>query len=224
MALLTTGTGPNPSVSNGPIPLAASGRFVLHIIPLSAVSSTASVDPEHIYNHRAAFTPVGEVGLSSHYNLDGLINRQTSNITHGYTQIFRNGIVEAAMGNLIIKCENGQSGIAALKFERNIFRAFSNYINGLNSIAVEPPLIMMFSLEGLKGARYFVRNSFELPPFDRDVIQLPECVIERFGSDADYHRAVKPAFDALWNAAGFSGSKFFDKDTGLWNGQWSAAD
>ena len=69
MTLITTGTGSHPSVSNGPIPLAANGRFVLHIIPLSAVASMATVDPEHIYNHRAAFTPVGEVGLSSQYNL-----------------------------------------------------------------------------------------------------------------------------------------------------------
>jgi len=62
-----------------------------------------------------------------------------------------------------------------------------------------------------------VRDS-QVTPFDRNVIYLPECIIEEYGDDASYHRAIKPAFDALWNAVGYSESQFFDDNTGLWNG------
>ena len=77
------------------------------------------------------------------------------------------------------------------------------------------PLILMFALEGVEGAFYHVYNnvsSDELVPFDRLVIKLPECVIEQYSTDvADYHRAVRPAFDALWNAVGFAKSTFLMK-------------
>jgi hypothetical protein len=46
---------------------------------------------------------------------------------------------------------------------------------------------------------------------------LPEVVIEQYGTSEDYQRTVRPAFDALWNAAGFSASKHFDAD-GRWVG------
>jgi hypothetical protein len=81
----------------------------------------------------------------------------------------------------------------------------------------------MFALEGVEGAFYHVYNDMfadELVPFDRPIIKLPDCIIEPYSANrADYHRAVRPAFDALWNAVGFSESKFFDEDTGLWNGR-----
>ena len=96
------------------------------------------------------------------------------------------------------------------------------YLNGLNALDIEPPLILMLTLEGVEGAYYHVIDQFrdEQIPFDRGVIHLPECFIEDFSTDAaNYHRAVKPAFDALWNSVGLAGSRFFDKDTGLWNGR-----
>jgi hypothetical protein len=93
----------------------------------------------------------------------------------------------------------------------------------LKALDVEPPLILMFALEGVEGAFYHVYNDTfldELEPFDRPVIKLPHCLIERYSANiADYHRAVRPAFDALWNAVGYSKSRFFDEKSGLWSGR-----
>jgi hypothetical protein len=80
----------------------------------------------------------------------------------------------------------------------------------------------MFTLEGVEGALYHVYDGafcYDPEPFDRSTVRLPECLIEEYSANiADYHRSIRPAFDALWNAAGYSKSQFFDEDTGLWKG------
>jgi hypothetical protein len=80
----------------------------------------------------------------------------------------------------------------------------------------------MFTLQGVEGAYYHVHGSsydFDdvLPTIDRSVLCLPDCIIEDFGTETDYHLAVKPAFDALWNTAGYAEARYFDK-TGRWIG------
>lgn len=45
---------------------------------------------------------------------------------------------------------------------------------------------------------------------------LPAVTIEAYGERADYGRALKQVFDALWNAAGYGGSQSYDA-VGNWN-------
>jgi hypothetical protein len=207
---------------DGQRPLIGNGRFILHIIPLSAVSSTVTIDPQKMYAQHASFAPLGSMGMSPRYNLDGVINERGGETNHGYTQVFRNGIVEATQASLVRE-HKGRNGIGGLRLEGQIFNSLDRYIDGLKALDVEPPLILMFALEGVEGAFYHVYNDMfadELVPFDRPIIKLPDCIIEPYSANrADYHRAVRPAFDALWNAVGFSESKFFDENTGLWNGR-----
>jgi hypothetical protein len=76
----------------------------------------------------------------------------------------------------------------------------------------------MFTLEGVEGAVYAVRQQLfddSERILDRSLLCLPECVINEYATDLEYHRAVKPAFDALWNAAGFVSAQTFSAD-----GQW----
>lgn len=58
----------------GAVPLTGNGRFILHIIPLSAVASTATLDAKQIYPHADAFRPLASSGFSPRYNLDGVIS------------------------------------------------------------------------------------------------------------------------------------------------------
>jgi hypothetical protein len=199
---------------------AGRGCFVLHIIPLSAVASAAALEARHIYSQAPTFRPLGSSGFSPRFNLDGVINECGSVVSDGYTQVFRNGIIEAVICQLV-RDEGGRKDIAGLRLEGIIFNQLSYYIDGLKTLGIEPPLILMFTLEGVQGAYYNVIDQFrdEQLPFDRPTIALPECYIENFGSKADYHRAVKPAFDSLWNAVGLEGSRFFNKETGLWDGR-----
>ena len=95
------------------------------------------------------------------------------------------------------------------------------YIDGLKTIGVAPPLVLLVTLEGIGGALYAVtrnRHVRKQHRIDRLPLLLPECVIDEYGSKEDYHRCIKPAFDALWNAIGYSGSQFFNEND-VWVGE-----
>jgi hypothetical protein len=73
----------------------------------------------------------------------------------------------------------------------------------------------MLSFLGVKGYRLFSEWPFIVDPypFDRDALLLPEGVMESFDTPVDL--LLKPAFDAMWQAAGDEGCHRFK------SGRWS---
>ena len=208
----------------GERPLVNDGRIILHIVPVASFSGAVATVVEEAHGQRAAFQPMGIIPgtATPYFNYHGFINERRGDENHGYTQIFRNGALEATKAN-IIREQDGSRFIPGLIQERYVFEVLSSYIIGLRDVGVPPPLIIMLTLEGVLGVRYVVKNhvwhdDFE-PPFSEDVLILPECVLEDYGEDIDHHRAVRPAFDALWNAIGYPRSQVFN-DEGLWVGQF----
>lgn len=200
-------------------PLEGGGRLIMHIVPLSAFSNPNQLDLEAAHANHMLFRPLGSMGMTPKFNFDGFINERGGEQNNGYTQVFRNGIIEATKSGIVREIRGNQS-IPGRGIEGYIFEVLSPYINGLNNIGISPPCIIMFTLEGVEGARYLVREPMfieDIHPIDRPCLFLPECILSDFGTDADHHRSVKPAFDALWNTMGFSGSQFFNEE-GLWVG------
>jgi hypothetical protein len=204
----------------GIVPLALSrGRLVLHLVPTSAFGLGNPVDLEKAYKVQGLLRPMDAMGLTPRINFDGF-----SNISHSgdgkalsYTQVFRNGALEAVKVGVVSDIHARQLWIPTLAFDRWILERLPEYLSALQQIDIVPPIILMITLQGVRGARLGVaQHSYDDPPqLDRDVLELPECVIEHYGTDIDYQRAARPAFDALWNTGGFFGSKHFDK-TGKW--------
>jgi hypothetical protein len=159
------------------------------------------------------------MGYTPRVNFDGF-----SNVHHGadgkcwsYTQVFRSGAIEAVKVRVVSDLQSGQLYIPTLDFDRWIFEKLPDYLSALQRLDVPPPIILMITLQGFRGARLgLAPDSFDDPSqIDRDVLELPECIIEQYGADVDYQRAARPAFDALWNTGGFERSKHFD-ETGKW--------
>jgi hypothetical protein len=149
-----------------------------------------------------------------------VINERGGEQNHGYTQIFRSGSIEATKANILRRTDRGL-GIPGKGLEESFFERYDGYLGGLRQLGVEPPLVLMLTLEGVRGARYFVSNDIfddEHVAIDRDVLHLPECVLVEYGPQSTTHTAIRPAFDSLWNAVGFAGSRFFSR-TGIWNGK-----
>lgn len=206
-----------------PSPALESGRLIVHILPMSTFLSDYRLDVQDINNLVSEyFMPMRlNGGVSPRYNFEGLICEIPGVGNFGYTQIYRNGIIEATAAGLISN-HNGRLDMPGFEVERSFFQKLGRYIDGLRRLGVETPLAVAITLDSVCNATYQVNaNSSLLPgpprPFDRDTLLLPECLITEYGEQADYHRAVKPAFDALWNAAGLPESQFFDK-SGMWNG------
>lgn len=204
----------------GARPLVGGGRLILHIVPLSAFSSAEQIDLEAALANNEAFLPIGAPGMTPRFNFEGFINTRSGEKNEGYTQIYRNGIVEAALGEIIVERDRDRF-IPGLYLEEQIFQVLDHYIDGLKAINVSPPLVIMFTLEGVGGCIYAVtgnRHVGERHRIDRPLLLLPECLLDEYGERTDYHRCVKPAFDALWNAIGYSGSQFFNEN-GVWVGE-----
>jgi hypothetical protein len=212
ISIITNGEGHRPLVGGG--------RLFIHIVPTAAFSSMVYIDVEKIHEMHNSFWPLGASGMNPRFNFHGFVNERGGDQNHGYTQIFRNGALEATMAGFIRE-RNDHLYISGAGLESYIFERLSPYIDGLRDIGVPPPLIIMFTLEGLKGAHYAVMENqwddYESPLPD-DILFLPECVLEDYGTALEYHKAVRPAFDTLWNAIGYSKSQFFN-EKGSWVGK-----
>lgn len=57
-------------------PLMGDGRLILHIVPLSAVTSAWQLNLGKAYELHQKFSPIGSSGMSSRFNLDGFINER----------------------------------------------------------------------------------------------------------------------------------------------------
>ncbi|ODC01520.1 hypothetical protein A3197_03335 [Candidatus Thiodiazotropha endoloripes] len=199
--------------------LVGSGRFIFHIIPTAAYSRLINLDVEEMHRLRQFFRPIASPMFHNGFNFHGYRNERGGELCHGYTQIYRYGVVEATLANLV-KERDGLKIIGARSIEKHFFEVYENYLDGLQRLNVPLPLIAMITLEGVRGARYVVYEDAlpdEQPLLNDNVMYLPECVIESYGNTQDYHRAIRPAFDAMWNAIGYARSEYFNDD-GIWIG------
>lgn len=209
------------SSGQGTKPLYGNGRFFLHIVPLAGASGLINLEVEDIHNTHHHFSPIATMGMNYRFNYHGYITEVGGDNYTGYTQIFRDGSIEATLANLCRERE-GKKGMPGVWFEKEFFKCFPSYIRGLEILEVPPPLYVMLSFEGLVGAEYAVlRNEWD---DERQLIEdsplfLPTCIIDDYSPDiVDYHRAIRPAFNAIWNAAGYSKSLFYN-DEGEWVGE-----
>jgi hypothetical protein len=57
----------------------------------------------------------------------------------------------------------------------------------------------------------------QVQPLTKSDFLLPAITLENYGSVNDYRQALKPIFDAVWNAAGYEASPSYKP-----NGRWRA--
>ncbi len=78
---------------------------------------------------------------------------------------------------------------------------------------MEPPLLLMLSLLGVAGYIMAVDPCIPFPlehSIDRDALLIREVMIDTFKDDPA--KFMRPLFDAVWNAAGWSGSINYDQE------------
>ena len=123
-------------------------------------------------------------------------------------QIVRNGSIAAVEGWLLRS--DGKKLIYGDN-EKELIKSFKSYLNTLNALTVEPPMFVFLTLLGVKGYSMVVRESYgrtESYTIDRDVLQLPEAVIENYDGSAD--KILRPCFDAIWNACGYPRDLYYN--------------
>jgi Schlafen, AlbA_2 len=200
-----------------PSPLKPGGGVVLHIVPLDAFKSPAKIDPGEAssLSNKLPLVPLNhDFGGESWFNLDGLVRSSFSSSNKyfsAYIQIFRSGILETVDTDLLSDF-GGMRRIPSFLFEEAVIKAARDYTDSLCKLHVEYPFSLMLTLVGVKGySLAFNDRSFALGTrsFDRDVLLIPDLLIEAGGSDFD--TLLKGCFDMVWNASGWARSMFYDE-------------
>ena len=195
---------------DGPILLASSAYLVLHLIPLGSFADHWRFDVKSLGANIVNLPPLGSRGWNNRYNVDGLLtfhpNGGKPDHAFSYAQLFRSGRVEALDGFLIGE-SNGERGFYAQEAEKSVLTGTEKYLSALNSLGVEPPIVFLLSVLGAKGVYIAVSSGHSMRTqhsIDRDVLLLPDVLIEEYA--CDLAQALRPSFDAMWNACGYAGS------------------
>ncbi len=211
------------AVNDTPVPLQPNAKVILHLLPLVSFSVDFRLDPGTMKTHLEKLQPIGGPVNSWRFNLDGLL-------TYGrplpsaecldYCQMFRTGTIEAVDAYMLPESVHPRL-IPTLEVEQSLIACVRRYLEALNQMEVPPPVIAMLTLIGVKGSNLAVSHHHarvwraDPTPIDRGVLILPEVQVDDFACDVA--AALRPIFDAVWNAVGWDRCQ--DHDT---SGQWNA--
>ena len=190
-----------------PIPLRSRSLMVLHVLPRAAFSTRTAIDMATLEAPTNHVAPLGATGWNHRVNLDGFLTFVMHHARSGiaYTQLFRSGAMESAMS---LKLDRGAAYLPSVAYERAVIHALQRYMEVADNFGLEPPYYGFLSLLGMMGAK------MGMPPgvllhveefrhaVNDDTLMLPEVVIEERAVDAA--KVLRPVFDTVWNAFGFS--------------------
>ncbi|MDW8022595.1 MAG: ATP-binding protein [Nitrososphaerota archaeon] len=189
-----------------PVPFYEGAKIVLHLIPIISFTPGQIYDMHKIASDPLKMRPIYCSGCSHRYNFDGFLTYCVDHEgkSYSYVQLFRNGIIEAVEG-LLLKpwAAEKELKIPSVAYEQELIKSLTEYLSILKILEVEPPVFIFLTLLGVKGYSMAVDSSraYEAHSIDRDILMLPEVVIESY--DVDPKDILKPCFDSIWNACGF---------------------
>ena len=201
-----------------PVPFYDNAKIVLHLIPIISFNPAQSYDIGKVTSHPESMPPIRSRGWNNRYNLDGFLtySEDQEGKSRSYVQLFRNGIIEAVEG-VLLRPRTERLTIPSIAYEENLISSLTDYISILKTLTVEPPIFVFLALLGVKGYSMGVDTwKFwidEIHTIDRDILLLPEVVIESY--DVSAAKELKPCFDSIWNACGFPRDLYYN-DAGEW--------
>lgn len=214
-----------------PVPMHEGTMTVLHILPVSSFATGQKIDVDKAVSLASRPNPMRHYGYNWRYTLEGHLTYSSSGggeddeekerKAYSYVHIYRNGIIEFVEMDMLRWREKVGLKIPSLLFEKEIIEAVRTTTATLKSMEVPTPVIVFLTLVKVKGytmgvnkERWFSDGGGH--PIDREILTLPELVIEN--PDDDAGRVMKLVFDSLWNACGYPGSRYYN-DKGEWVGE-----
>jgi hypothetical protein len=198
-----------------PMPFVDSPTVVLHCIPLDSFASQTQYDVLPFYENPTWLLPMGTTSVGRRLNLEGLISYGTHQPCHTYTQLYRNGVIEAVNGKILAHDYKGRLVIPSISFEQYVFGYLPSCFQALQRLGSGAPVAVALTLLKARGLTMGVdTRGFEMgDPIDKDTIVLPESVVEDLSIPVG--KVLRPLFDVVWNACGLPRSENFDSD-GNW--------
>lgn len=211
-------------IAAGEAPIAGESpaQLVLHLIPLESFMQEQIIElgENELTIYKMGVISRGEYGsrqqCDRHYNTDGVLLYSLRQ----YTQVFRNGRIEAVDTALFSPEKpliDGWSLVASLR------DTVQRYLKGLDALGVCPPLFGHISILNAKGyyldpGRGTRRRRFQKAwgepgglglPIDRDILKLPKFRIDSV--ETNLEDVLKSVFDVLWNAVGQRSCEYYEE-------------
>jgi len=197
--------------NNGPMPLINGPISMIHILPVLALDGSVQIDPR-IYSIQRSLPVMGS-GVRSKMNFDGALQYSVAEkMCDAYTQLFRDGRVEALCVIGRFDSENGFYRIPSRTFEDSLINFYDRMIAELGTQGVSAPFIVFCSILRLEMARFGYSREDHFGTdgkFDRDAILLPEITIEESTAGA---KALRPLFDLFWQSVDVGQSPYYDEN------------
>jgi hypothetical protein len=202
-----------------PVALFDAPRAILHLVPASAFEAGAHVAIARLHELAPRSGPRGEEAEVL-FNFDGFVTRVAGeeDTSLSYVQMFRSGAVEIVHVDLLTS--DGEEAIVdTARFERTLLHEARVWIGIQKELGARAPVFLMLSLQRVNGLSLDGDEKAEenagAHPIDRNELVVSEALLASWDDDAA--RALKPLFDAVWNAAGCARSPNFSRD-GEWAG------
>lgn len=192
-----------------PVKLESDSKVVLHVLPVASFDRKTVIDITFFSDQTISLPTIGTYGGYNRFNFDGYLSHGAIVEKHScwaYTQLFRNGVFEAVTAHMIQK-QGNENLIWIKSLEGQLISVLQECIELEKRLGLEPPIIVTLSLLGVKGCKIYLKNSFfydleDYHPIDKNNLILPELIIN--DHDPDLAKILRPAFDTIWQAAGFS--------------------
>jgi hypothetical protein len=208
-----------------PVPFTNSPKLTLHIVPVSSFETQILENFQRLRSLSDSLLPMfNTLSFNVSFNADGFIvyTGSLDRPSRGYTQLFRNGVIEAVSSFSI--GSNTPRIIPIDLIEWEIIGAVRKYTELLKMFNVEPPAYIFISLIGVKGLVHSGFTNLDGVPIQKDILILPNVELPIFGllhreeeseQISELLKILKLPFDALSNSVGLPRSLSYDE-----NGTW----
>lgn len=204
-----------------PVRLSMGPKVVLHLIPVESFISNKLVNINLIKEKIKVLNSSYCTECLSRYNFDGAVSYIKvvgRDIYLGYTQIFRNGVIEG-VDTLLSSFIGREEEFCIDELEKILINALDNYLDTQNYLDLNPPIFVMVSLIDVAG--FYIRYGNiskhlceTLHSIDRDHLIITEKIVEDLSAKSS--EILQPIFDDIWRACGWERSFNYDKE-----GNWS---
>jgi hypothetical protein len=172
---------------------------VVHLIPLASFATAKRLDLNGDLSIADPFSPMNAVEeIRQQLNIDGVISMSVGDTSKGYTQLFRNGIVEAICAFPLI---DQRVKVVWTSFESLVATAVRRYIAELRALQFAGPVCIMLSLSNT-GQSYLDSGGTNMDAAVKltiDEIRVPDIMLE---SDERLTDLLRELYEVVWNAYG----------------------
>lgn len=217
-------------IASGQSPLGKrdDGFLVVHLLPHSLFKVRQRFDGSTLKQHGSKLSAFGDQGryAVSRFNVDGLLNLDSEQAPESYSQVFRDGRLEAVMSAITFEtngryAQPDQQPVRQPRYlrdttcERAVFRLVPEYLTFCEGIGISEPVSLFSALIGCSGMRFYSEwgHRFGQYVIDRSPAFLPDFEVS--STDEKPEQWLRPWCDLLAQAMGFEKSPNYDE-----NGNW----